>query len=156
MIKIQCEMCGSEERLFRALIEGTELNVCKNCSGFGKITGKVKEKSEEVKEKKAKKIEIPKIEVVEIIVSDFAKRIKSKRELLGLNQKEFAKRINEKESIIHKLETGDFTPSISLARKIEGLVGIKLTEQYEEEHKKIAGEAAKEVTIGDLIKIKKR
>lgn len=156
MIKIQCELCGSEERLFRVLIEGTELNVCRSCSGFGKVLGPVKEEKIEVKEKGVRKVEVPEIEVIEVIVSDFSKRIRRKREQLGLTQKEFANRISEKESVVHKLEIGEFAPSIKMARKLERMIGIKLVEEHEEKHGKIRAGKIKELTIGDLVKIRRR
>jgi len=46
---MNCDICGSEERLFRALIEGTELSVCKKCGRFGKIIAEIMpEKKEEI------------------------------------------------------------------------------------------------------------
>ena len=153
---MQCDLCGSEERLFRTWIEGTELSVCKKCAGFGKILGPVKEDIK-VEEKKAAKIEkevFP--DMIEIITPSFTKKIRKKREELGLNQKEFAKKISEKESIVHKMETGEFTPSIDAAKKLEKILGIKLIEEYEEEHDKAAKGSSRELTVGDLIKIKKK
>jgi len=38
---MNCDMCGSEENLFRATIEGSELKVCRNCSKHGKVLGPV-------------------------------------------------------------------------------------------------------------------
>ena len=34
---MQCDMCGKLAPLAVAEIEGIELNVCSNCSGFGKV-----------------------------------------------------------------------------------------------------------------------
>ena len=150
-----CDICGSEEKLYHVVIEGTELQVCKSCSRFGKILKPVKEERKE--EKKAEKIEeVHEKEVVEMIVSDFSSKIRKKREQLGLKQEEFAKKINEKESVIHKLETGEITPSLKLAKKLEKFLKIKLIEEYEEGSAiKIPKEKPEEMTIGDLIKIKK-
>ncbi len=153
---MQCDLCGAKtENLFRAIVEGTELNVCKDCAKYGKVIEKkpikpVVEKKEYVK----KPIESEK-EVIQVIVPDFAQRIKKKRESLGLKQKEFAKKISEKESLIHNIETESFKPSIILARKLEKFLKIKLVEEYEEEHKKSSETKPDEFTIGDLIKIKK-
>ena len=51
MIKINCDMCGAKTKLFRTLIESTEMNVCRDCSKFGKVISELKE------EKRPKKIE---------------------------------------------------------------------------------------------------
>ena len=54
------------------------------------------------------------------------------------------------------METGEFTPTIEIAKKLERFLNIKLIEEYKEE--KIAQEktSSKALTVGDLIKIKKR
>jgi len=151
---MQCDLCGTEtENLFRAIVEGTELNVCKDCAKYGKVIEKKPIKVEE-KRQFTKPAE-PEKEIVQIIVPDFAQRIKKKRESLGLKQKDFAKKISEKESLIHNIETGSFKPSISLARKLEKFLKIKLVEEYEEEHKKSSKTKTEGFTVGDLIKIKK-
>lgn len=153
---MQCEMCGSEERLFKTDIEGTLLNVCKACSKFGKIISAVKEPIEEKREKKIEMIETePEEEIIEMVVSNFQEKIRKAREKLGLNQEDFAKKIKEKESIVHKLETGEFKPSIDTAKKLEKVLHIKLIEEYKEEGK-TTNIKTEELTIGDLIKIKKR
>ncbi len=153
---MQCDLCGAEtENIFRTIVEGTELNVCKDCSKYGKVIEKrVIRVKEDVKKELTKPVE-PEKEIIQVIVPDFAQRIKKKRESLGLKQKEFAKKISEKESLIHNMETGSFKPSISLARKLEKFLKIKLIEEYEEEHKKGSKTKTEGFTVGDLIKIKK-
>lgn len=151
-----CEMCGSEGKLFKTSIENSELNVCKKCSKYGKVIATVKTEATEKKQrKKYKKARIPEEEIIQIIVSDYSERIKRKRNELGLKQKEFAKKINEKESLIHKIETCQFEPNITLARKIEKFLKINLIEQHEEKHKKTEKTKADMFTIGDFIKTKK-
>jgi putative transcription factor len=151
-----CDICGSEERLFKTNIEGTILNVCRECSKFGKVISEIKP-AEKIRPKKItmSKPE-PGPEVIQIVAEDFAEKIRSKREKLGLKQEDFAKMISEKESVIHKLETGEFQPSLELARKLEKILNIKLIEEYEEEHKAAAKTSAETPTIGDLIKIRRR
>ena len=150
-----CEMCGKQGNLVIAMIEGTELKVCKDCAKFGKILREIKPKPTELKETRLKQIQEEEQEPIQIIVDDFAKLIKNKRESLGINQKDFAKKINEKISLIHNLESGKFTPGISLAKKLEKALGIKLVEEYEEKHEKIKTEPADSLTIGDIIRLKK-
>lgn len=150
-------MCGSKTKLFKAVIESVEMNVCRNCSKFGKVIGEVKEEKQKG-EKKADGIKKgePSTELVQVIVEDYAEKIKKTRENLGLKQKDFAKKINEKASLIHKIETGSFEPNINLARKLEKFLKIKLVDQHEEIHKKEPQSKSDVFTIGDLIKIKKK
>jgi putative transcription factor len=150
-----CDMCGSEKKLFKADIEGSILNVCKSCSRFGKVISEIKE-PEKIKPKKIIIESGPEPEIIEMIVDDFAEKIRNKREKLGLKQEDFAKIISEKESVIHKLETGEFQPSLELVKKLEKALKIKLIEEYEEKHKKTAKISSGPTTIGDLIKIKTR
>jgi len=150
-------MCGKEvEDYFRALVEGTVLNVCEGCSRFGKVLGSVKAQPEAVKgPKKPEKPVLP--EVVEDLVEDFALKIKSKREKLGLTQEDLAGKVNEKESIIQKVESGHFTLSIKLARKLESFLGLKLVEEVEDQKVVRSGSSSSGdgFTLGDFVKVKK-
>jgi len=144
-----CEMCGKDTQLFRALVENSELNVCSACGKYGKFLQKPVMRV-------AKKPVIEKApEPVEVVVSDYAQKIRSAREKSGLTQKEFALKLNEKESIIHKLENGLFVPPIDMAKKLERLLRIKLVEVEEEE--KVSAEKRKSgpLTIGDILNLKK-
>ena len=151
---MNCEMCGKEAELYTATIEGTNLKVCERCAGHGKIIAKARPKVVPRKVKKAAKPEQIEVELVEVVLEDFAKRIRDARTKSGMTQKEFAKKINEKESLLHKMETGSFTPSLPLAKKLEKILRIKLTEQREEE-KVVMPKGGKggALTIGDLLKI---
>ncbi|MBN1503145.1 TIGR00270 family protein [Candidatus Woesearchaeota archaeon] len=144
-----CEMCGKSGPLYFVEIEGSELALCKDCSSFGKIIRKPKLKPRKL----VKKVTIPKTEIVQIIRPDFPEIIRKKRAELGLKQEELAKKLAEKESIIHKIESGAYTPSISLARKLEKRLSVSLIEQ--KEISRLGVTAKKEsLTIGDMINLK--
>ena len=155
---MNCEMCGAQGRLFKTSIEGTELNVCSNCGKHGKVISEVRVAVREKKKKVQEVREETSVmkEVVQMIVSDFGKKIRDAREAKGLKQEEFAKMINEKESVVHNVEGGKFEPSISLARKLEGFLKVKLIEQYEDDGEKAPTVKSDSFTIGDFIKIKKK
>ena len=158
MIKINCDLCGKvEESLAKAKIEGVELDVCQACSKFGKVITPIHRPSPREqhmqlqKQSQAKEKE----EKTDLLVENHAELIKKKRETLGLNQKDFASRINEKESTIHHIETGKLEPNIVLARKLEKMLGIKIIEEYSEvrETQKKSKDAG--FTLGDFIKARK-
>lgn len=153
MVKINCDLCGKvDENLLRALIESVELNVCSNCSTFGKVIAPVKRQVNETK--KSIKKEEPEEEKLELIVEDYAAIIRKKRESMGLTQKDFASRLNEKESRVHKIESGIWQPNIALAKKLEKVLGIKLVEEHLEKHSAAKKGQNEGFTIGDFIKIK--
>jgi len=153
-----CDICGEhKEELYKVLIEGSEVIACSECAKFGKIISKITEK------KKVKPIEIKKVkeeveEFEEIVVSNYATIIKNLREKLGLTQEEFAKKTNEKLSVIRHIEHGKLVPSLKLARKLENMYDIKLIEEVKIE-KTGLGKNTSEIpalTLGDVIKIRKK
>lgn len=140
-----CELCGKEALLITAIVEGTQMEVCQTCGKFGKIIRKPVHAPKKIIEKK---------EVIETITPNFAILIRQTREKTGETQADFAKRLNEKESIIQKLENGSFKPSIETARKLEKLLKIKLVEVEEEIQEQSQKRAGGPLTIGDIINIK--
>ena len=151
-----CEMCGREAPLFKTEIEGTILNVCDRCAKYGKVLKRIKTTAEKKKEQKQAKKQEEKPETEEFVVNNYSKLIREARNKLGKTQKEFASMLNEKESIIQKIETGTFEPPIPMAKRFEKILGIKLVEtiEIEEEKPKQKGKTDS-LTIGDLIKLKK-
>ena len=148
-------MCGkSEERLFKTLIEEVEMGVCSSCSKFGKVMHAIGSPIKNIPKKTF--AQEPQEEKISLIVDGYADIIKKKREGRGLSQKDFALKLNEKESTIHKIETGHIEPSISLAQKIQRFLGVKLIEEVEEKHEKIKRKEDVGFTLGDFIKIKNR
>lgn len=151
---MECDMCGKQAK-FKALVEGSELFVCEQCAKFGKIMGEIRISQVDPKKQKTQAAVAEEKELMEILVQDYPELIKSKREELGLKQEDFAKKINEKASLIHKIESGHFEPNVELARKLEKFLKINLVEEHEEIHKKEAKKAAEGFTLGDFVKIKK-
>lgn len=146
-------MCGKDTNLVIALIEGTELKVCEGCAKFGKIIRRIQPEPTKKERKIIEKTKSDeKEEIIEVIVEDYNKKIKQAREKLSLDQKDFAKKINEKASLMHKIESGHFKPSINLARKIEKFLKIKLIEQQEIKDKNFNTTKSDAFTIGDILK----
>lgn len=159
MIKINCDLCGKAvEKLDTTLIESVELDVCLECSKFGKVIAPVRRfgKEEFIRER-IKQIQkpMPQEEKVELLVEDYQDIIKKKRESMGLSQKELAYRINEKESALRNIETGALEPQLSLTKKLEKALGLKLIEEYHEQHKKFKDKKEQGFTLGDFVNVKK-
>ena len=156
VIIINCDMCGKEDRLFRTDVEGSVLSLCSGCSKFGKVISAVRQVEAKKFKKEAKQaIKESEEEYILEIVPNYGELIKKKREEQGIKQEDFAKQINEKIPLIHKIETNQLEPGMGLARKIEKFLHIKLIDQG-----KVKPEFSKQIkpesfTIGDFIKIKK-
>ncbi len=147
-----CELCGKYRNLLSAIIEGTMMSVCNECAKFGNIN--VIEKKE-LKEIKPRKIYIEE-KIIEEINPNYSSLIKEAREKMNLKQEELAKKISEKESVIHSLESGALKPQIELAKKLENFLNIKLIEKYGLEEKNKVDLSDPSLTIGDLLKLKKK
>jgi putative transcription factor len=145
-----CDMCSASGKMYKTIVEGAHLSLCQDCSNFGKVIGMVQQ------QENAKAVEkfhaADKAEKLEIVSGDYAEKIRKKRESLGLKQKEFAQKLNEKQSIVQKMESGHFEPPIGLAKKIGKILHLKLVEQYQENHDMKKSSKTEAFTIGDFIK----
>ena len=136
----ECEICGSEASK-RAEIDGATVNVCVECAKYGKVL------PEPVEIKKKPPAEIDSSKYID---PSYPKIIKQAREGKGLKIDELAKRLNEKESVISRLETGQLSPDLQLAGKLENFLEIKLVLEYKEKGA-TSGKKSKDLTIGDVI-----
>jgi len=153
-----CDICGKDGTNVKAIIEGSEMNVCNSCSKFGKVIKSYDRPFKKRFDKKFKKNENQKTpnEVSEdFIVENYAKIIKQKRESLNLTLEELSNKLNEKESLIQKIESGHLRPNFVVAKKLQNFLKIRLIESFKEKKIEPKTKESQVLTIGDLIKIKK-
>lgn len=164
---MRCEVCGHKIHgsPIRAEIEGTKLTVCIECSKHGKI---IREEEVELGQKTPKKLLTPipftqkrtaqaKVEITQEVVEGYDSKIRQAREKLGLSHEELGKKINEKASVLSKLETGKMTPNNVLVTKLEHALKIKLLVPIQEEKiLEIPKSPNRELTLGDLIQLNKK
>ncbi len=151
-----CEMCGVDvPKTRRVLIEGTPLNVCNNCARFGSAIPKEEEARSApvavgIRRKSYRPRDVYEKDI-DILVTDYPTRIREAREGMGISQEDLGRQLNEKLSVINKLETGDMRPDDKLVAKLERSLGIKLREKLtaSKVEKTTTGQA---LTIGDLIR----
>jgi len=157
-----CELCGRMTNTTHAIVEGSMLNVCKDCLKYGDAVEIKKPDQERVE--RALKVrnwrEQSSSEAIEedMIVKDYGLQIKKARLRMNMKQEDAAKAVAERVSVLQKIEAGSLEPSIKLARKLEQFFNLKLIKKSES----VKAEDVKEfsvsdgsVTIGDLIKFKK-
>jgi len=156
MVKaMECEICGREikGRGFKVIVEGSEVTVCARCKGYG--AAKPEKVDQGVKKLILKKRQPKPIEFTEELVEDYNLIIKREREKRGWSQEVLAKKIQEKESLIKKIENKEITPEPEVVGKLEKLFNIKLRERVPEV-KINAKRESLTPTLGDVVIIKKK
>ncbi len=140
-----CELCGKKTDLVTAYVDNVRFKVCSGCSKYGKVI------ETDIKEPEKKYI-MKREEIAEVVVDNYSKIIKNSRDKLGLTQKDFALKLNEKESLIAKLEQGSLKPDIELAKKLERFFSIKLVIQEKIDISTNTKIKDQKLTIGDVLK----
>lgn len=161
---MECDMCGKKGKLFVTLLEGTEMKLCQDCTKFGKTLRTVQNPSLKLSKHSSSSSTIPsrissslsQDEKIEVLVEEYAELIKNKREKLGLRQEDLAKKLAERLSLIQKIESGHFEPSLVLARKLEKCLGLVLIQQHTESYEGKKRTSSIVLTIGDMINLKKK
>ncbi len=165
---MRCEVCGRKihGKPNNVIIEKAKLTVCNECAKLGKDTWEEpKPKLPALKPRATsvplrippKKVSEPIVDTTQL-VDGFEAKIRQAREKLGLTHEELGKRINEKVSLLRKIETGKMKPDNKLASRLEHALKVKLIVPATEEkvpQTKMAKQANRELTLGDLIQLNK-
>ena len=88
------------------------------------------------------------------IAADYDDQIRAARESRGLSQEELAQSLNEKASLIRKLERGDILPPDNVRKKLERKLEISLVEGGDDEENEWSGGSSTTTTLGDVVKRK--
>jgi len=91
---------------------------------------------------------------MEELAADYDDRIRDGRESQGLTQEELANQLNEKASLIRKLERGDILPSDDVQTKLEKKLGITLTEGTDVDDTEWSSGSGQSMTLGDVVERK--
>jgi putative transcription factor len=148
-----CEMCGNEvESTSRIRIEQSVLQLCPGCAKFGTPIDPLPTPAEEAPrptrgaptqgaprpatrrrrlEERDLYAEIGELELAQ----DWGQRVRKAREALLWTPEELGKRLNEKKSVVLKIETGGLHPPDALVRKLEHLLKVRLRAEPEPEPK---------------------
>ena len=158
-----CEICGRDvPRAKTVTVEGTVLNVCPNCARFGTEAGPsptaaAKQRNLppliadrlEARARRMKERDVFVQSGEEDLADDYAHRIRAAREARGWKQTDLGARINERVTIIAKIESGTMVPNDDLIRRLERALEIKLKEKVPTPTVRKAT-AREGVTLGDL------
>jgi len=139
-----CEMCGKDvESTTRIRIEGTILRLGPECARFGAPVDPVPTPVREAPAERpgARPAAGPRAagssrrlaerdlytEIGELeLAPDWAKRVRLARERLGWTPEVFGKKLNEKKSVVLKIESGGLHPPDALVHKLEQLLKVSL------------------------------
>jgi putative transcription factor len=157
-------LCGADvPRLKNVAIDTTVLSVCGECARFGDEVSTptlrrstmppvIAERLEARQRRMTPKDVFEQTGELEL-TDDFPRKIRTAREARGWRQTDLGAKINERVSVIAKLESGTMTPGDDLVRKLERELGIKLKERVEPMAvKKQVPTGA--LTLGDLVRMK--
>ena len=144
-------MCGSDtSSATKVKIEGAVLKVCDSCKDLG---SEVKTSSSKKKSKKKSSSSRKRSE--KVLVPGYGEKVKKAREEEQLSIKEVADELNEKESLIKKIEKQDLKPDKSLAGKLSDRFNITLYTNSEVSNHGSATEnsQSKKATLEDVADI---
>ena len=163
---MECEICGKEvpeHNPIRAKIEGSVMVVCKECSKLGKIQ-KTPSKPKFRKQEKSKRTTTTRNrnysrndEPSEELIEDFEITVRRAREAKDWSREDLGKKINERVSVISRIETGKMTPDVKLTKKLEKALNIKLLEKVDNvDLNQFVNSSSGERTLGNIMKIKRK
>ncbi len=141
-----CDVCGNSTMVAYVVeMEGARMTLCERCAK-GKIPMQVL--GEERQQRRGISMKAAAPEEPEF-VSDYGKRVRNAREAMGMPARVLAERINEKESVIIRVENQRMLPNETLRKKLEKELGIKLMEQAQKGKGSVPMASNEPFTLGD-------
>ena len=145
-----CQLCGEDsDNLKKTKIEGAVMKVCSSCSEMGDV---VEQKKKKKTKKKSSKTYRPKD--TEKLTSNYGEKLKEAREDRKLSINELADSLNEKASLIKKVEREDLKPEKSLANKLSKELDVTLYVNPEVYDTSVESTDDGKATLGDVAKVK--
>lgn len=148
-----CQLCGEEtDSTTKAKIEGAVLQVCGSCAEMGE---EVETKSKKQKKKKSsRKNRTSRKRNEEVLIDDYGKKVKKARESQELSISELSDQLNEKESLLKKIEQQELKPEKSLAQKLEKKFNLELYTVPEAWDQDTDTGDDRSATLGDVADVK--
>ncbi|MGC8647620.1 MAG: multiprotein bridging factor aMBF1, partial [Candidatus Micrarchaeia archaeon] len=145
----ECELCGKKiEQAYVIEVEGVELRVCADCAVGKHIIQEPKLKKSKKAEKVAKKDNGSNDQIVE----NYGSIIREARERMKIPLKVLAEMINEKETLLLRIEEQKTLPSIELTKKLEKALNIKLSAKSQEDEQAHSSRRSEEASLGEFLK----
>nr|WP_245549714.1 multiprotein bridging factor aMBF1 [Natronococcus occultus] len=174
-------MCGTETSSPKTIkVEGAKLDVCSSCTEFGTEVKQPSSSSSSTKYSTdsgssgsgsgsaasggstsssssaggSRRQDM--FDDMDELATDYDDLVRNAREDAGLSQSELANELNEKASLIRKIERGDTLPSDQVQSKLESFLGVDLSAEggSAEDSEWSGGSATGSYTLGDVVKRK--
>lgn len=144
----ECELCGAPAKsVYIVNVEDVELRVCAKCARGKRVIATHSDAPPT-----AKKTVRPKREEERPLVENYGAVIRAARERMQLPLKVLAEMLNEKETLLARVEQQQTLPPIELTKKLEKALSIKLTESEDTSGPGPAGGAGKRgATLGEFV-----
>ena len=151
-----CELCGADKvGTFRTKASGARVDACSRCIDRLGLEKPIPKPSEKRTKSLLTKSNIRRSSSIltkpdKELAPDFHIRIRNAREDKGWDQREFARRMNERLNIVQRTENGN-RPTDNLIKKIEKVLSIELFIEIEADNTRQAGTStSRSMTIGDV------
>lgn len=144
----ECELCGrGTDEVYIVSIEGAQLRVCPSCAkGKGGVLERPARQHSMATVRRAVSEEEN-----EQVREGFGTAIRSRREQMKLPLKVLAEMLNEKESLLLRIEQEKTQPTTALRKKLEHALGITLLSKEEPNPAARAPrQGSKEPTLGEF------
>ncbi|WMT10218.1 multiprotein bridging factor aMBF1 [Natrinema thermotolerans] len=174
-------MCGAETSSPKTIkVEGAKLDVCSDCTDFGTEVKQPSSSSSSTKYSTGSSSSSSSgggqssgstsssssggssqrrsdmFDDMDELATDYDDRVRNARESKGLSQSELANELNEKASLIRKIERGDTLPSDRVQSELESFLEINLNAEGAsgEDSEWSGGSSTGSYTLGDVVKRK--
>ncbi|AEH37126.1 transcriptional regulator, XRE family [Halopiger xanaduensis SH-6] len=177
-------MCGAETSSPKTIkVEGAKLDVCADCTDFGTEVRQTSSSGSSTKystgssssssssssgdssstggtgsssSSSSSQRRSDMFDDMDELATDYDERVRTAREQKGLSQSDLANELNEKASLIRKIERGDTLPSDRVQSKLERFLEIDLSAEGSsgDDSEWSGGSSSGSYTLGDVVKRK--
>ncbi|MDE1869005.1 MAG: TIGR00270 family protein [Candidatus Micrarchaeota archaeon] len=151
-----CELCGNPTQdIYVVSVEDVELRVCAKCAKGKKVISTQSDASK--KKTRAPRFAMPqkKKEEDQSLVENYGAVMREARERMQIPLPVLAEMLNEKETLLLRIEQQQTLPPIALTKKLEKALKIKLIDESVDTEAHTSRGGGDKVTLGDFIVKKK-
>ncbi len=148
----ECELCGRQTKDVYVLnIEGVEMRSCAKCAEGKKVVRAEIDKPKQQARPGSQRPPRRNPDEPAELIDNYGKVIHDAREHMHLPLKVLGEMLSEKEHLLLRIEEERTKPTVELTKKLERVLGIKLTEEQRDEKKVSVGRPSAGATLGDFM-----